>query len=155
MTEEELYACIEAFPHSTRVALSQARLQRQMLKDEVKLQFPPIQVYRAIKEERGPVTVTDFMTIYDIETYSDDRLLAMLHADRSKNIQSFGISVNEDIDELKTGLHFPNVRYKGIAQGVLQSTFGPADFKRGKTHHNWYIFEDCLSSVAIEFRVVE
>ena len=155
MTEEELYACIEAFPHSTRVALSQARLRRQMLKFEVKLQFPPIQVYRAIKEERGPVTVTDFMTIYDIEAHSDDEILAMLRVDKSKNIHNFGISFNEDIDELKTGLHFPNARYKGIAEGALQAAFGPADFKRGKTHHNWYIFEACLPSVAAEFRVID
>ena len=32
---------------------------------------------------------------------------------------------------------------------------GPADFQEGKTHHNWYLFEDKIDSASSEFKIIE
>ena len=29
---------------------------------------------------------------------------------------------------------------------IIYSQYGPADFQEGKTHHNWYLFEDKIDS---------
>lgn len=80
---------------------------------------------------------------------------------REPSMEMYGVSVNEDINQVRTSLHIPNKSRPamGIAKGRMQSKYGPADFvvREGipATHHNWYIYEDSISAVVNSFEVVD
>ena len=68
-----------------------------------------------------------------------------------------GVSVNEDPMQLIKALHIPNPGRPtlGIVRGIMKCQYGPADFQEGKTHHNWYLFEDKIDSASNEFKIIE
>lgn len=73
-----------------------------------------------------------------------------------KRHKCHAVSVNEDLAEMKKSLKIPNKRQRieGIAVGMMRSEFGPADFEKGHSHHNWYLFaganEDVISGFTVK-----
>lgn len=70
-------------------------------------------------------------------------------------MEIYAVSVNEDKQQLITAMHLPNKERQilGIAKGEMRKEYGPADFPDGRTHHNWYIFEDKIEEVMTLFSV--
>ena len=76
---------------------------------------------------------------------------------RKSTFQMCGVSVNEDPMQLIKALHIPNPGRPtlGIVRGIMKCQYGLADFQEGKTHHNWYLFEDKIDSASNEFKIIE
>lgn len=72
-------------------------------------------------------------------------------------ITNYAISVNEDIEQLKMSVKFPNHNRPllGIAKGIMRYEYGPAEFKRKQTHHNWYLYEDEIIQMKGRFELIK
>lgn len=74
-------------------------------------------------------------------------------------------SRNKSIDKraycatLKARIIYSNIRKnKGEIQIMLENhemSVWTSRFSRGKTHHNWYLFEDKIDSASSEFKIIE
>lgn len=145
MTEE--YLC--KFPTIFQDALKDKKMEKCFLKDTYK-KFEEIEVYRAIHGE-DKVRDDDFYCDL-LECQSYNRTLR-----QPCSIEHYAISVNEDIEQLKLSVKFPNHRRPllGIAKGTMRYGCGPADFKGKKTHHNWYLYEDEIIHMKEKFEMIE
>ena len=144
---------VKRFPINLRNALSIPKHKDRFNRLAI-FEYEDIDVYRAIKDNRY-IDSNDFQSSFDLKfgTIDDINMLETVIKNNNCNIDTFSISVNEDIDSLKKSLKFPNKRYNGIAEGKMRCKYGPADFT-GTTHHNWYIYSDSLSSVIKDFKIV-
>ena len=138
MTIEEFNKYIQRFPKSTQYALSHEPSKTAFL-SSVKTCYEPVKVYRAVKN-------SDSFSGDDFE-----KIAERLKRDKKFTIESFGVSVNEDVDNMIASVKYPSERHKGILMGMMNCKNGVADFEEGKTHHNWYIFQDRMDDVIGSF----
>ena len=117
--------------------------------DEVKFCYEDVLVYRGISEV-DKISKNDFLG--NVET---NQLKRKKPRYKINDYRNHGVSVNENLQELKKALKFPNSNIHGVACGKMRCCYGPADFKQGKHHHNWYLFDGANASVANEFRVLD
>lgn len=135
---------LDRFPTKLRQILSDSRNQEKFLSN-VSFEYADIDVYRGI-HRADCVKSDDFLgNLDEAELYN--------RTVRKRTLEMCAVSVNEDKQQLMTALHIPDVGRPmlGIARGVMRQQYGPADFKQGKTHHNWYLFEDQMEFVVSEF----
>jgi len=153
MKECELISVITRFPYRTRFYLETYKNEKPLLDDEVYLNYEDVEVYRGLIS-KDFIDENDFKSKPDQSAFSDEYIIKRHDKDPGFRIEWFGVSVNENIDEMKCSLKFPNRHIKGIAKGLMKSKHGPADFKKEKTHHNWYIFEKEEKNVIDSFEVL-
>lgn len=128
--------------------LKDSRVRDKFFKS-ISKEYADIIVYRGIHRENR-IERDDFLgNLDEAELY--DRPV------RKSTFQMCGVSVNEDPMQLIKALHIPNPGRPtlGIVRGIMKCQYGPADFQEGKTHHNWYLFEDKIDSASNEFKIIE
>lgn len=136
------------FPTKLRQLLSIDKEYKRFL-SKVSFEYADINVYRGI-HRADCVMNDDFVgNLDEAELYK--------RKVRKKTLEMCAVSVNEDKQQLITALHIPNKDrpMMGIARGVMKMQYGPADFEQGKTHHNWYLYEDQINNVVGEFEIVD
>lgn len=151
MTNEELNKYIQRFPKRTQQALS--ILQERNTKDillNARACYEPIEVYRAVKSSDN-ISSDDFISMPEQRNMDLEKIAIRLKKDKNFTIESFGVSVNENLDEMIASVKYPSERHKGILKGIMKCENGIADFEQGKTHHNWYIFQDKMNDVVQSF----
>lgn len=153
MTKEEFNKYVERFPKSTQQALSY-KPSKMIFLSSVRTCYAPIRVYRAVKNSDNFCS-NDFITMPEERKMTFEKITKRLERDKNFTIKSFGVSVNEDIDNMIASVKYPSERHKGIVVGVMSCENGVADFEEGKTHHNWYIFQDRMDDVVRSFRKYE
>ena len=116
----------------------------------VKTCCKPVKVYRAVKNSDS-FSGDDFMPVPEERKMTAEKIAARLERDKKFTIESFGVSVNEDVDNMIASVKYPSERHKGILKGIIKCKNGIADFEEGKTHHNWYIFQDKMNDVVQSF----
>lgn len=117
--------------------------------DNLEGKFEDTIVYRGIHRE-DLVHEDDFLGNYE-EAQLYKRNLT------PNSVKYHAVSVFDDCAMLKKSLIIPNPErpMMAIAYGKMRCEFGPATFKKGDPHHNWYIFKDCPASVANEFEILK
>ena len=144
VTEEYL----ASFPTKLRYALTNPKYFKRFVSTVCDEYDELLPVYRAIHRE-SEVHEDDFISnIEEAELYHRPPY-------RRENLELHAISVNEDPQQIITALDIPNARRPvlGIAVGSMNKEYGPADFKDGKTHHNWYLFNQMNKILKDEFKV--
>lgn len=139
---------LSRFPTKLCQILSDSRNQKRFM-SKVRFDYADTYVYRGI-HRADCVHEDDFLGNLDEAELYHRRV-------RKETLEMCAVSVNEDKQQLITALHIPNGNRPmlGIAKGVMSKRDGPADFIPGKTHHNWYLFEDQISNVARRFVLEE
>lgn len=153
MTEKELRKYMQRFPISTRQALENDKIRSDFL-NSVQIVFEPIKVYRAVKCI-SDFSVNDFISIPDEREMTPEQIANRVKKDKNLRAGFFGVSVNEDINEMIVSLKFPNARHGNILCGEMRYENGIADFEDGETHHNWYIFRDKINEVLKSFHFIK
>lgn len=146
--EEASEEYIKRFPIKLHEMLKDSRVRDKFFKS-ISKEYADIIVYRGIHRENR-IERDDFLgNLDEAELY--DRPV------RKSTFQMCGVSVNEDPMQLIKALHIPNPGRPtlGIVRGIMKCQYGPADFQEGKTHHNWYLFEDKIDSASSEFKIIE
>ncbi|WP_443638862.1 hypothetical protein [Blautia sp.] len=146
--EEASEEYIKRFPTKLHEMLKDSRVRDKFFKS-ISKEYADIIVYRGIHRENR-IERDDFLgNLDEAELY--DRPV------RKSTFQMCGVSVNEDPMQLIKALHIPNPGRPtlGIVRGIMKCKYGPADFQEGKTHHNWYLFEDKIDSASSEFKIIE
>lgn len=147
MTEETLMKeYLSRFPVKLQMALGESRHRKRFL-DTVSENYEPLRVYRGTHGE-NTVTDDDFISIIE-----EAEVFGIQRKRQNDTVETHGISVNTDVMQLIKAMHIPNKRRKimGVAEGMMDARYGPADFKAGTSHHNWYIYEDSRSVVSKRF----
>lgn len=148
MTEEELLEeCLLNFPTIFKEALvNKPKIKEKFIKN-VSKEYKELPVYRALCYENSIID-EDFLS------YNE---LALLRQEEGKlgTLEWYSVSVNEDREQLINVLDIPNEERKilGIAKGMMQCEFGPADFVGKKTHHNWYLYDGVIPSLKVQFKI--
>lgn len=122
--------------------------ERRDFEKEIFTEYKDVPVYRAVKNP-DEISGADFLG--NAEKYDLDG--TKYSARWARNHKNHSVSVNENADELIITTKFPNSHIKGIAKGYMRCQYGPADFKQGKTHHNWYLFKGKNETVCKEFAI--
>lgn len=138
---------LSRFPTRLRKCLSDKQ-NREVFCNELYNMYEDVDVYRGI-HQNDAIKLQDFMGNIDTSEF-----YGVKH--NYPNVPgSHSVSVNEDVRMLIKSTRIPNARTKliGIAKGKMKSKYGPATFRKGKPHHDWYIFESCIGSVVEEFSV--
>lgn len=146
--EEASEEYIKRFPTKLHEMLKDSRVRDKFFKS-ISKEYADIIVYRGIHRENR-IERDDFLgNLDEAELY--DRPV------RKPTFRMCGVSVNEDPMQLIKALHIPNPGRPtlGIVRGTMKCQYGPADFQEGKTHHNWYLFEDKIDSASSEFKIIE
>lgn len=144
---------IKRFPTSLQSVLSNKdnldKFEKQVIFD-----YEDVIVYRGLHQSNC-VMETDFLN--NVENSIQFKVGSYARKRNKTNLKNLSVSVNEDVTELKTALKIPNENMKiyGIARGIMKCIYGPADFEEGRSHHNWYIFQDCIGNVVNEFKVID
>lgn len=145
LTEEYL----QRFPSGIQNCLNNDKA-RQSFAEEIVTDFEDIEVYRGI-ELQNKIQPSDFLG--NVEKRELD---GQKYPEKWKSDFHFhSVSVNESLKELKKSLKFPNSHVKGIAVGIMAKEYGPADFVKGRNHHNWYLFDEMNRTVCGKFKVVD
>ena len=150
MKEEEFNEeLIKKFPTILREALQDEKSKKRFI-NTVSVSFPEVTVFRAIHKS-DCIDNEDFECDV-IESRKYNRKLR-----KPYNIACYSISVNEDIEQLKLAVKFPNHNrpLEGIAKGTMRCEYGPADNILEKTHHNWYLFEKEINNMKGRFVLVK
>lgn len=139
---------LSRFPTKLRQMLSCNEKQEKFV-SKVQFEYADTDVYRGI-HRADCVNRDDFLGNLDEAELYQRKV-------RKETLEMCAVSVNEDRQQLLTALHIPNKGRPmlGIARGVMKKQYGPADFVAGKTHHNWYLFEDRIDTVTKEFIVTD
>lgn len=147
--EEYNRELVEKFPTILRNALDDEKKKRKFI-DNVSVNFSDVEVYRAI-HKADCVEDNDFECDV-IESTKYKRKLKEPYS-----IECYAISVNEDIEQLKLAVKFPNHNrpLQEIAKGIMRCEYGPADNILRKTHHNWYLFEKEINNMKERFLLVK
>ena len=147
VTEEYL----SLFPTRLHNILKIERNRRKFI-NNVCDEFDDVVVYRGL-HRADLIHEDDFIgNLDEAELYG--------RSNRKETIEMCAVSVNEDKQQIITALSIPNQNRPalGIAKGLMKAEYGPADFKEvegvKKTHHNWYLFEDKIKDVVMEFTLV-
>ncbi len=137
---------LSRFPTNLQIALCDPK-HRQKFLNTVSENYEPMRVYRGTHQE-NTVTEDDFISIVE-----EAAVFGVQRRQKNDTIEIHGISVNTDPMQLIKAMHIPNKRRKivGVAGGMMDAEYGPADFKAGTSHHNWYIYEDSRSVVSKKF----
>lgn len=145
VTEEYL----KKFPLGLQKCL-QDENEKARFSEEICSEYEPIEVYRGIGHT-DKIVPEDFLGNVDRADACD---IKMSERNRMKH-KFYAVSVNEDLAALKKSITIPNKRLKieGIAVGIMSSDFGPADFEKGHSHHNWYLFAGANEEAMKGFRV--
>ena len=155
MTQEEFNVYIKRFPKMVQQALDNDRYKGDIVLQDIKDNFQPVTVYRAVKNQ-GKLDNDDFLSNFEYGLkygkISSNNIAKNIAKNKIWEIGWFAVSVNENIEELKTALKFPSERYKGIAKGLMIKESGLADFRENTTHHNWYIFKDKKDDIINYFK---
>lgn len=127
---------------------SEDKFKRKFIRSAEASYAPVVPVYRALHRE-NEINKDDFLN--NVEEYR----LYNRPPHKRQSLEIYAVSVNEDKQQLITAMHLPNKERQilGIAKGEMRKECGPADFPDGRTHHNWYIFEDKIEEVMTLFNV--
>lgn len=136
------------FPGTLREALGVDKFKRKFVKSAKEDYEPVVPVYRALHRE-NEIDADDFLN--NVEEYR----LYHRPPHKRQSLEIYAVSVNEDKQQLITAMRLPNKARQilGIARGQMKKEYGPADFPDGRTHHNWYLFEDKIEEVMTLFHV--
>lgn len=143
---EESY--IKRFPTKLHDMLSYPETRKRFEKSVV-WEYEDVIVYRGLHRS-DKVERDDFLgNLDEAEIYN--------RPVRRATLKMCGISVNEDPRQIIKALHIPNKNRPamGIAKGWMKCECGPADFEEGKTHHNWYLYEDKIADAVEIFHAEE
>lgn len=146
LTEEYL----SKFPTILCEALKSSDKYRNRFLNRVKKEYSPIKVYRGIHKD-NILEDDDFIcNIEEMEKYGGGCY-------RKVNVEHYAISVNEDPKAIIKALSIPNVRHPwlGIAEGIMEQEYGPADFMNDATHHNWYLYKDAIPLMKVKFKITD
>lgn len=141
---------LSRFPTILQKALGESKHKERFLKTVSDEYADVTPVYRAIHRENA-ICEDDFIcNMEEAERYGKTPC-------RRPKVEHYGVSVNEDKEQLIAAMHIPNEKtsWLGIASGVMKKEYGPADFVGEKTHHNWYLFNDSIENVMEMFQVEE
>ena len=147
---EEKY--LARFPSKTRDYLSgMSEEDKESFSGGLYADFADVPVYRGLIK-KGIIQEADFLGNVEQAEF--------LGKPVRKNLigpAAYGVSVNESLAELIKSTRFPNksLPVMGIAKGVMRSVCGLSDFRAGKPHHNWYIFENMRAKAMEEFEILE
>lgn len=143
---------LSRFPIQLRECLLRNKKEKEAFKCEVCDDFPDYIVYRAI-HSNDRIDENDFLG-----NAEEADVLGLPFNNRNRQKHKWhAVSVNESLEMLKYSTKFPNEKRKllGIAKGIMKAMHGPADFKKGATHHNWYLYENENKIVVNDFEVIE
>lgn len=140
---------IQKFPTILHDALKDEKNKKQFI-NTVSVRFSEITVFRALHKS-DCIKDEDFECDV-IESQKYNRKLRIPYS-----IGCYSIYVNEDIEQLKLSVKFPNHNrpLEGIAKGTMRCEYGPADNILKKTHHNWYLFEKEINNMKERFVLVK
>ena len=134
------------FPFSLQEALTNEKHKKRFLRNTSD-DYVDTTVYRGL-HRADEINTDDFLNNVDeAELYNRKHPM--------ENIENYAISVNEDPLSLIKSLSIPNIKRPmlGIAKGIMKKECGPADFRDGKPHHNWFIFQSEIETVKNNFIV--
>ena len=116
----------------------------------VNFDYEDVVVYRGI-HRNDILSADDFLN--NIETAE----VFNLKSTPNRSLEMFGVSVNEELKDIEFQLKIPNKKLKlvAIAKGKMSCKYGPASFDEDRPHHNWYLFDGVVDSVASEFTIIE
>lgn len=146
LTEEYL----SRFPTLLCDALKSNQKHRNRFLQRVKNKYESIKVYRGI--HRADILDDDdfICNIEESKKYAGKDY-------KRGNVDLYAISVNEDPQAILKALSIPNVRHPwlGIAEGLMEQEYGPADFVKDATHHNWFLYKDAIPLMKEKFEITD